>query len=93
MPVGKLVSLDVDATLAKLAADASPRTHYSVGQIAKILEVAPRTVHRMCDEGMLKSFRLAPGLQGGHRRILHSELVRFATEQEGYEWVLKKIQG
>ncbi len=47
------------------------------GKVAKMLQMAPRTVTKYCDKGWLKSYRL-PG--SAHRRILHSDLVAFAEK-------------
>lgn len=46
----------------------------TTGEVAKICNVAPRTVSKWFDSGKLRGYRI-PGSKD--RRILHSELVRF----------------
>lgn len=50
---------------------------YTTGQVAKIFNVAPRTVAKWCDRGSLKHYRI-PGSQD--RRISREQLERFAKE-------------
>lgn len=50
------------------------RSTYTTGQIAKICEVAPRTVSKWFDSGRLKGYRI-PGSQD--RRISHANFVEF----------------
>jgi excisionase family DNA binding protein len=50
---------------------------YTTGQVAKICQVAPRTVSKWFDNGRLKGYRI-PGSQD--RRIPHKHLVAFMKE-------------
>lgn len=51
---------------------------WTTGQIAVACDVAPRTVAKWCDSGILPSYRIACGKD---RRILHSDLVSFLDRQ------------
>ena len=53
------------------------RTTYTTGQIAAICDVAPRTVSKWFDAGVLKGYRI-PGSQD--RRIMRSDLAAFLRE-------------
>ena len=57
----------------------------TTGQVAKICHVAPRTVSKWVDTGLLRGYRI-PG--GGDRRVLRDELAWF-IEQHGMprEWL------
>lgn len=48
--------------------------HYTTGKIARMLKLAPRTVTKWCDKGLLPSYRIPPGRD---RRIVKSDLVEF----------------
>lgn len=50
------------------------RRHLTIGEAAKLLDVAPRTVTKACDGGHLKHHRLP----GGDRRIAVDDFVAFA---------------
>ena len=52
---------------------------YTTGEVAKICQVAPRTVATWVDSGQLKGFRL-PGRQD--RRIPRRYLLKFMTENK-----------
>ncbi len=51
--------------------------YLTTGKIAKMFKVAPRTVAKWIDTGMMKGTKI-PG--GKHRRVEPSEVVRFAEE-------------
>ncbi len=55
---------------------ANERKLYTTHQVAKLLGVTPITVIRWIEDGKLKCFTTV----GGHRRIEHEELARFAQE-------------
>lgn len=50
---------------------------FTTGQVAKICQVAPATVNRWFDKGMLKGFRV-PGSRD--RRVPRENLIRFCKE-------------
>jgi len=52
-------------------------TTFTTGQVAKICQVAPRTVSKWFDSGRLKGYRL-PGSQD--RRIPRAYLLKFLKE-------------
>jgi len=57
---------------------------YTVGQLAKRIGVAPRTVRNWCDNGLLEHFRLPHNPNGKlnpQRKILQRQLVKFLREQ------------
>ena len=67
---------------------------FTTGQVAKICQVAPRTVSKWFDSGKLRGYRI-PGSQD--RRIPRDQLIRFlkennmplgALEEEGWHKVL-----
>jgi two-component system response regulator RpaA len=67
---------------------------FTTGQVAKICQVAPRTVSKWFDSGKLKGYRI-PGSQD--RRIPRDQLIRFlkensmplgALEEEGWHKIL-----
>jgi excisionase family DNA binding protein len=49
----------------------------TTGEVAKICNVAPRTVNKWFDAGLLKGYRLPMSTD---RRIKLSELIRFMKE-------------
>ncbi len=49
----------------------------TVGAVAKLLGVAPRTVAKLIDDNKLVGFKL-PG--SAHRKIARADLVKFAVE-------------
>lgn len=49
----------------------------TVGRVAAILRMAPRTVSKLIDSGSLPGYRI-PG--GNHRRVFRSELVRYIKD-------------
>jgi excisionase family DNA binding protein len=53
------------------------RRVFTTGQVAKICNVAPRTVGKWFDEGRLRGYRI-PGSQD--RRIPREHLIRFLKE-------------
>ena len=53
------------------------RKVFTTGQVAKICQVAPRTVSKWFDSGRLKGYRI-PGSQD--RRIPRDQLIRFLKE-------------
>lgn len=58
---------------------------YTVGQLAKRIGVAPRTVVNWCDSGILQHFRLPHNPNGKlnpQRKILQRQLVKFLREQK-----------
>jgi excisionase family DNA binding protein len=70
------------------------RQVYTTGEVAKICQVAPRTVSKWFDSGKLRGYRI-PGSQD--RRIPKDQLIRFmkefgmplnGLEQEGWHKVL-----
>lgn len=70
------------------------RQVYTTGQVAKICQVAPRTVSKWFDSGKLRGYRI-PGSQD--RRIPRDQLIRFlkengmplgGLEQEGWHKIL-----
>ena len=70
------------------------RMVFTTGQVAKICQVAPRTVSKWFDSGKLKGYRI-PGSQD--RRIPRDQLIRFLKdngmplgnlEQESYHKIL-----
>jgi excisionase family DNA binding protein len=67
---------------------------FTTGQVAKICQVAPRTVSKWFDSGKLRGYRI-PGSQD--RRIPRDQLIRFlkennmplgALEEEGWHKIL-----
>src|SRR5687768_4784533 len=67
---------------------------FTTGQVAKICQVAPRTVSKWFDTGKLRGYRI-PGSQD--RRIPRDQLIRFlkengmplgALEEEGWHKIL-----
>lgn len=68
----------------------------SVGQIADLCGVAPRTVTKWFDKGMLVGHRLpSVGKGGGDRRVNREEVVRFMTAM-GFpvpEWLTPATDG
>jgi excisionase family DNA binding protein len=50
---------------------------FTTGEIAKICSVAPRTVTKWCDAGMLRHYRI-PGTK--HRRVLRDDLKQFMAQ-------------
>ena len=52
---------------------------FTTGQVAKICQVAPRTVSKWFDSGRLRGYRI-PGSQD--RRIPRKELIRFLKENQ-----------
>lgn len=54
------------------------KTIYTTGEVARLCEVAPRTVSKWFDTGKLKGFRI-PG--GRDRRIAKADLARFMAER------------
>ena len=50
---------------------------YTVGQVAKIFKVAPRTVSKWFDAGRIKGYRI-PGTQD--RRIPEEYLIKFSND-------------
>lgn len=62
------------------------RVYYTTFQVAKMLGVAPPTIVNYCNSGRIKYHRTAggsKGANGGHRRILAEDLLRFC-ETAGY---------
>ena len=64
-------------------------THLTSGDVAKMLQVAPRTVTLWCRRGVLNFHRLPVGLRCGskinampHRRIIARDVIKFCQEQE-----------
>jgi two-component system response regulator RpaA len=53
--------------------------HYTTGQVAKLLQVAPRTVTKWFDSGELKGHRLP---MSADRRIPHYELIKFMCKND-----------
>lgn len=56
--------------------DKTNRQLYTTHEVAKLLGVTPITVIRWIDSGKFKCYTTV----GGHRRIEHSELVKFAQD-------------
>jgi excisionase family DNA binding protein len=56
----------------------APAKDLTVGDIARRLRVAPRTVSKWIDSGLLRGYRL-PGT-AGHRRVRPIDLARFCKE-------------
>ncbi len=67
----------------------------TTGQVAKMFDVAPRTVSKWVDSGLLKGYRI-PG-SGGDRRIPVSEVMKFVRKNDipygilNYESCLQSI--
>lgn len=55
----------------------APKEYLGTGKIAKIFNVAPRTVAKWIDTDLLHGTRI-PGSK--HRRVLLDEVIRFAGE-------------
>ena len=53
------------------------QTLYTTGDVAKILDVSPRTVARLCDNGEIKAQRLSPR---SPRRITQQALQTYITQ-------------
>lgn len=53
------------------------QTHFSTGDVARILDVSPRTVARLCDSGELKAQRLTPR---SPRRITRQALQTYIKQ-------------
>lgn len=53
------------------------RIALTTGEVARICEVAPRTVAKWCDNGKLRSYRIPSNSRYGDRRIEKRELFRF----------------
>ena len=51
---------------------------YTTGEISQLCHVAPRTVSKWIDSGMLRGYRI-PGV-GGDRRVPHGSLAEFMTK-------------
>ena len=62
--------------------------YYTTGQAAKAANVSQQTIIRRIDNGSLKGVRI--GRTGKHRRIYHSELVRFIID-DGHPWPFTDI--
>jgi excisionase family DNA binding protein len=56
---------------------ALPRSVYTTGQVARICQVAPRTVSKWFDSGRLQGYQI-PG--GRDRRVPRAALLRFLVE-------------
>lgn len=52
---------------------------FTVGQVAKICKVAPRTVSKWFDSGRLRGYRI-PGSQD--RRIPREQLIKFLKDHD-----------
>lgn len=66
----------------------------TVGEVAKILQLAPRTIQRMCDCGTLPCFRLKTSLnQPGDRRVFKSDLVKMLKQQPGMSRYVEMVEG
>ena len=66
LPSGRTIPLD--------------RRTYTTGQIAGLLEVAPRTVGQWIDSGRLPGYRI-PGSGFGDRRVTREAIIRFCREK------------
>src|SRR6266853_4165796 len=66
----------VDSGKSKFGVPAMKKV-FTTGQVAKICQVAPRTVSKWFDSGRLKGYRI-PGSQD--RRIPRDQLIRFLKE-------------
>lgn len=53
----------------------------TTGSVAKLLQVAPRTVSQWCESGKLKSYKLPMLSKHQHRRITMDSLLQFCREQ------------
>lgn len=62
---------------------------YSTGRVAKICKVAPRTVSKWFDSGLLKGYRI-PGSED--RRIPHDNLLKFLIAHNFPPSVIHEIQ-
>ena len=52
----------------------------TVGDAARLLQVAPRTIAKWCDSGRIAHYRLPAGNRvAGDRRILYSDLAAFCA--------------
>ena len=56
-----------------------PREIFTTGAVAKVLHVAPRTVSKMFDRGLISGYRI-PGSQD--RRITRTQLRAFMRTHE-----------
>lgn len=52
--------------------------YVTAGAAAKIMRVSAKTIHRLCEVGMLSFWRMPTGLR--ERRIMKSELQRYMKE-------------
>lgn len=52
---------------------------YTTGEVAKLLNVSPRTVAKWMDSGKLKGHRIP---MSAHRRILKNDLQEFINENK-----------
>jgi excisionase family DNA binding protein len=57
--------------------------HYTVSEVAEIMQVHPETVRRWIWDGDLKAWMLGRGTGGGYR-IDHDELARFVKARNSY---------
>jgi len=64
---------------------------FTPGKVARLCEVAPRTVDLWIDRGLLKGYRLPTrGKVAGHRRVRRGDLVAFLFAH-GMEFALRKL--
>ena len=66
--------------------DYSTKQVFTVGQVAEVCKVAPRTVTKWFDSERLKGFRLP----GGDRRVPREELMKFLKEH-GMNAVIEEL--
>jgi hypothetical protein len=65
------------------------KDHYTMGELATMFAVSPRTASKMVDDGTIQGFRL-PGRQV--RRVLHRTLLKFVADHPEYGFALEKIK-
>jgi hypothetical protein len=65
------------------------RTVYTTGDIGKLFCLAPRTVAKLIDKGVIPGWKI-PSSQD--RRVNHSQLVTWLRERPEYVSILTRLQ-
>ncbi len=71
----------IEAALRKLTEAQPQKEHYSVGEFARLVRLAPYTVREYCRQGRLRATQTRGGR--GNRaeyRLCHAELLRYQSE-------------
>jgi two-component system response regulator RpaA len=74
-----VTSMTPSSNATNNAAARSNDRYYTTGTIARLLSVAPRTVSKWIDSGMLKGFRVPLSRD---RRVTRESLVKFCNEYQ-----------